>query len=287
MDAAHYITTLEATAPRCRKPESASYAIVDLAIAQDFLKQLYGAMANETVEWWSLFEGSEWQPDWDSGPILVNLQNCDTFTQQLAADMESRPLGVLIQTSLGAIDLRDRCQKWLFGTEGTRWLLRFHEPRMLAPLLCVMGDAQRHQFMPAGEQWFWHDSLTWRTRIAPANSAPSKEESLITVSEDQLRKASYYRMAAQAQDFASYYHSSLASYEDPSVWVLNRLLEAHKAGMTKVSDQERWLRLAIRHGEDFPEAPEYRKILKQEQWSASERLTAMESIRKPEHVTTA
>jgi hypothetical protein len=57
--------------------------------------------------------------------------------------------------------------------------------------------------------------------------------------------------------------------------------------MTKVSDQERWLRLAIVHGDDFPEIREYREILKQEQWSASERLTAMESIRKSDYVATA
>lgn len=288
MDAAYYITTLEKMAPPGDKPKTGSYAIIDLAIAHDFLKQLYSAMANETVAWWSLFEGSEWQPDWSSGPILVDLRNCYTFTQQLVTEMETRPLGVLIQSPLDAKDLRDRCQKWLFGSEEARQLLRFHEPRMLGPLLCVMGDAQRHQFAPPGEHWFWHDGQVWRTHMAAAtDSAVSNEEPLFSVSEDQLREASHYRMAAQAQDFASYYESNLNSHNDPSVWVLNRLLEAYKAGMKKVSEQERWLRLAIMRGDDFPENAEYRKILKQEQWSASERLTAMESIRKSDDVSTA
>ncbi|MDX1559562.1 MAG: DUF4123 domain-containing protein [Marinobacter sp.] len=288
MDAAYYITTLEAMAPKAHKPETVSYAIIDLAIAHDFLKQLYNAMAREDAAWWSLFEGSEWQPEWSSGPILVDLRNCYTFTQQLVTNMEARPLGVLIQSSLDAKDLRDRCQKWLLGAEDARQLLRFHEPRMLGPLLCVMGDAQRHQFVPPGEHWSWHDGQVWRTHMAAAaDSAVLNEEPPISLSEDQIRDASHYRMAAQAQDFASYYKGSLKSHKDPSVWVLNRLLEAYKAGMKKVSEQERWVRLAIMRGDDFPENAEYRKILKQEQWSPSERLTAMESIRKSDNVSTA
>ncbi|WP_288353955.1 DUF4123 domain-containing protein [uncultured Marinobacter sp.] len=287
MDAAYYITTLEEMSPKSDKPQVASYAIIDLAIAHDFLKQLYNVMANETVAWWSLFEGSEWQPSWSSGPILVDLRNSYSLTQQLTEDMEARPQGVLIHTSLEPTNLRDRCQKWLLGSESSR-LLRFHEPRMLGPLLCVMGDAQRHQFVPPGEQWTWHDGGVWRTHIAAVtDNAVLNEEPLSPVSEDQLRQASHYRLAAQAQDFASYYESNLISHKDPSVWVLDRLLEAHRAGMTKVSDQERWLRLAIVHGDDFPEIREYREILKQEQWSASERLTAMESIRKSDYVATA
>lgn len=288
MEAADYITTLERVAPLGDKPEVVSYAIIDLAIAQDFLTQLYNAMANETVEWWSLFEGSEWQPDWSSGPILVDLRNCYTFTLKLVADMETRPQGVLIQSPLEAKAFRNRCEKWLFGSEEARQLLRFHEPRMLGPLLCVMGDAQRHQLVPPGEHWSWHDGQVWRThRAAVINKAELNNTPPISVSEDQLREASHYRMAAQATDFASYYESNLKSRKDPSVWVLNRLFEASKAGMTNVSEQERWLRLAIVHGDHFPENVECRKILREEQWSASERLTAMESIRKSDYVPTA
>ncbi|MFL1455946.1 DUF4123 domain-containing protein [Marinobacter sp. GN3S48] len=285
MDAAFYITTLEDTAPQGNKPEVASYAIMDLAVAHDFLERLYGAMANQPIEWWSLFEGTEWQSDWSSGPILVDLRSCGTFMQQLAIDMEARSLGVMIETPLDAQKLRDRCQKWLFGAGGAQ-LLRYYEPRMLGPLLCVMGDVQLRQFMPPGEQWFWHDGLVWRT-LTGKDSATTIEESLTSVSEEQLRQVSRYRMAAQAESFASYYGSSLTACKDPTVWVLNCLLEAHESGVTTVSDQERWLRLAIRHGDAFPADAQYQEVLKQEQWSASERLTAMESIRKPDYVPTA
>ena len=44
MDAAYYITTLEEMSPKSDKPQVASYAIIDLAIAHDFLKQLYNVM---------------------------------------------------------------------------------------------------------------------------------------------------------------------------------------------------------------------------------------------------
>ncbi len=287
MDAAFYITTLEDTVPQGDKPEATSYAIVDLAIAHDLLPRLYRAMANEPIEWWSLFEGTEWQTDWASGPILVDLRNCGTFTQQLAVDLESRPLGIMIQTSLDATNLRDRCQQWLFGAGRAR-LLRFYEPRMLGPLLCVMGQVQLRQFMPPDEQWSWHDGLKWRTRTTMAtDSAATKDYSLISVSEEQLRQISPYRMAAQAESFANYYGSSLTSCKDPIVWVLNCLLEAHGSGVNTVSDQERWLRLAIRHGDAFPRDKPYQEVLLQEQWSASERLTAMESIRKQDYVPAA
>lgn len=287
MDAAYYITTLEDTAPRGLKPEAASYAIIDLAVAHDFLARLYGAMANEPIEWWSLLEGTEWQSDWSSGPILVDLRNCGTFTKQLAVDLGSRPLGVMIRTSMDAANLRDRCQRWLFETEGAR-LLRFYEPRMLGPLLCVMGHVQLRQLIPPGEQWSWHDGLQWRTRTTTATDrAANVNESAASLSEEQLQQVSPYRMAAQAESFASYYGNSLASYKEPTVWVLKCLLEAHGAGVTAVSDQERWLRLAIRNGDAFPAGVQYQEVLKQEQWSASERLTAMESIRKQDNVPTA
>ncbi|MDX1636197.1 MAG: DUF4123 domain-containing protein [Marinobacter sp.] len=287
MDAAHYITTLEQTVPVSNKPETAAYAIVDLAVGHDFLQRLYEAMNPGPIEWWSLFEGSEWQGSWTNGPILVELSNSTAFIEQLASEMEGQSLGVLIESSASATDLRERCQHWLLGSDASgKRLLRFYEPRMLGPLLCVLGDGQRQQLVPPNEQWSWHDGAHWRSVAPTPDAAMDAGEARVTVSDDQLRKITPYRMAAESRNLADHYRERLAEYGDPATWVMARLLDAQQAGITQVSDQERWLRLVLRHGDAFPVADRFRGILDQTQRSASERLTALESLRKNDDAPT-
>src|SRR5680860_849782 len=87
MDAANYITTLDHIAPKGDRPKSLDYAIVDLAVDHDFLKFLYEGMQREPIEWWCLFEGTNWQACWSKGPILVDLcNNCLLYTSPSPRD---------------------------------------------------------------------------------------------------------------------------------------------------------------------------------------------------------
>src|SRR5690554_7541388 len=75
MDAANYISTLELIAPRTTTPESYDFAILDLASEETLLEQIYSGMVSESIEWWSLFEGTsrseEHTSELQSRPHLV------------------------------------------------------------------------------------------------------------------------------------------------------------------------------------------------------------------------
>lgn len=287
MDAANYITTLDRIASRRGRPTDASYAIIDLAVDHEFLREMYNAMSWERVEWWSLFEGRKWQQSWSNGPILVDLKRSSAFVDEVISMMENRSLGVLIQTALGAGELLQHCRRLLLGPEesGER-LLRFYEPRMLGPLLCVLDDAQRQHIAPPTEEWSWHDGLVWRYSPQKQKSWGSVSNGRIFISDDRLQQLTPYRLAAESWGLADYYQDKLTEHPEPTTWVLTRLLEAHEVGISRLSDQERWLRLAIRHGDFFPSAARFQDVWDQEQRTVSERLTALESLRKNDDVPT-
>lgn len=288
MDAAYYITTLDRTAPKGERPKAVDYAIVDLAMDHDFLKFLYESMGAEPIGWWSLFESTGWQESWFRGPILVDLRNNVASMEQVVKRMEAYPLGVLIRSPLAATDLLQRGRQWLFSLDSSQeQLLRFYEPRMLAALLCVMGSSQRKRFAPPGERWFWHDGSGWCSRRPVENEAIIPDISEVSISGEQLDQISNYRMAAESRVLASYYQDKLTEREDPITWVLAHLLEARKCGFSQVFDQERWLRLALRHGDAFPASPQFRDVLSQEILSASERLSIMEDLRRTDNVPAA
>ncbi|OHY79171.1 DUF4123 domain-containing protein [Marinobacter sp. AC-23] len=287
MDAAYYITTLDHTAPKGDRPKSFDYAIVDLAVDHDFLKFLYEGMQRNPIEWRSLFEGTNWQASWFKGPILVDLRNNAAFVEQLVNRMENQPLGILIQSTLGAADFLQRSRQWLFSLESPQErLLRFYEPRMLAALLCVMESSQRERLVLTGERWSWYDGLAWRSRLSTENKAVTPDPDMFLISGEQLRQVPIYRMAAESQLLADHYKDQLTEHEAPTVWVLAHLLEASKHGYSKVSDQERWLRLAFCHGNAFPTSIRFRDVLSQENLPASEQLSIMEGIRRTDNVPT-
>ncbi|WP_171040064.1 DUF4123 domain-containing protein [Marinobacter shengliensis] len=287
MDAANYISTLDSVAPIGEQPKEASYAIIDLASDPDFMSFLYGGQNQEPIEWWSLFEGSCWQASWFNGPVLVDLRSSEAFGKQVVSRMERRSLGVLIGSSLGASDLLQRSQQWLFCMDSSQErLLRFYEPRMLAALLCVMDNSQRESLVLPDERLIWHDGQVWRSSAPSRKGGFASKTNNIVISDEQLQLVPAYRLAAESRGYAFYYENQLSGYEDPVVWVLERFLEAKNFGFSKLSSLERWLRLALLHGDAFHCATGFHEVLSQEHLSASERLEAMEGMRKIANVTT-
>src|SRR5690554_235590 len=148
MDAANYISTLELIAPRTTTPESYDFAILDLASEETLLEQIYSGMVSESIEWWSLFEGTSWQSDWLSGPILVDLRDAPGFRTQLRLQLESSSMGILITSGYSAEELRQHLTRWVFESlPEKQQLLRLYEPRMFAPLLCALSKQSRQNFL--------------------------------------------------------------------------------------------------------------------------------------------
>ena len=109
MDAANYINTLETLSLAGLAPKAPQFAIVDLALDESFLSELYDGMKQASIDWSSLFFGSKWQPDWAHGPILLNLATSPDFASELITEMETRPLGVVTHSQASMHTIRLAC----------------------------------------------------------------------------------------------------------------------------------------------------------------------------------
>lgn len=279
MDAAKYISTLNQNAVLSEAPTRVDFAIIDLAIDDNLLKDIYSGMTTETIEWWSLFTGTSWQDSWQHGPILVDLRHAPKMQLQLIAKAAEVPIGLMITSKWPPVALRDYFTYWLCSsTEGKGKLLRFHEPRMFGPLLCALENEQTTQLVSAAAIWHWHDSHQWREHRSthPAVNPPEIWPE-VAVTSNQIEAVTPYRLAADAQGYAEYYASVLSTTPEPENWALERLSDANEAGFNNSTHQEQWLRLALRHGADFYLHQPFKTLLVREDLSPAERLIAMES----------
>lgn len=274
MDAAHYINTLDDLELNRTTPSEPEFGIVDLAVDDRFLSQLYGGMQQVTIEWSSLFLGSSWQADWAHGPILVDLTSSPNFARELMVMMEAKPLGVLIQSSADSAEMLQRCQHWLCNSDAS--ILRFYEPRMLTPLMAAMNAGQRSDLVRSDESWAWHNGDNW-AQYQSTGENPATVDKPPKVTADQLKDVPGYRLAGHAREYAEHYRGNLVSHSDPQTWILTCLMKASESGFKTRADQERWLRLAIQNGDDFYRQKAFQTIMEQQALTPADQLTAMES----------
>lgn len=282
MDAVNYITTLDRIAPGTTEPQEYDFAILDLAGSDELLEQIYSGMTHERLQWWSLFEGTDWQETWARGPILVDLRNAANFRAQLLSQLESTPLGLVFSSKQPVEELRQHLTSWLCDHQArTGQLLRFYEPRMFAPLLCALTEQKRQSLLAPGSRWYWHDGYSWReASFIDASQSENGDGEHLLVTQQELRETEFFWLAVEARGYADHYAVVLASMESPECWVFDCLQAARNAGFQKTEHMERWLRLAIQRGADFPRSEPFRSTLSREDLTPTERLIAMES--KPE-----
>ncbi|MDI9246711.1 DUF4123 domain-containing protein [Marinobacter sp. CHS3-4] len=274
MDAANYINTLDKLDLNVATPGEPTFGIVDLAADEQFLSRLYGGMTQVAIEWYSLLLGSSWQSAWEQGPILLDLTASPDFTCELIDLMETKPLGVLIQSCTDIATMLERCQRWLFNSDAS--ILRFYEPRMLTPLIAAMSPGQRHDLIRPGECWAWHNGYDWKQSPSTDEKA-EKDDSTPRITAEQLRDVQRFRHAAHAREYAQHYRGNLSSRSDPQAWVLGCLINANEWGFKTRADQERWLRLAIRNGNDFYRQEAFQAIMEKQALTPEDQLAAMES----------
>lgn len=275
MDAAKYINTLDSLALTETPPTDPQFAIVDLAADDEFLARLYGAMKETAIDWFSLFIGSKWQPEWSHGPILVNLAASLEFASDLIACMQARPLGVMIHSLATNAAMLQRCQHWLLDSTESA-LLRFYEPRMLTPLLAALNANQRHHLIAPSERWAWHDGHAWQQFVSAEGDAQPADPPP-RVPREQLDQVPDYRLALHAKNYAAYYRDALTEYSDPTAWVMDRLLQAREASFNVAAQEERWLRLAFENGADFYKQDSFRAVMEEQALTPADQLSAMES----------
>lgn len=285
MDAVNYITTLDRIAPGTSEPEEYDFAILDLAGADELLARIYSGMTHERLQWWSLFEGTDWQTSWAQGPVLVDLRNAANFRTQLLSQLESAPLGLVFSSERSVEELRQHLAGWLCDHQaGAGQLLRFHEPRMFAPLLCVLDEKKRHSLLAPGSRWYWHDGYSWR-EASSIDGSPYEngEGEQLLVTQQELQETESFWLAVEARGYADHYAAALSSFESPHCWVFDRLQSARNSGFQKAEHMERWLRLAIQHGAEFSRSEPFRSTLSRDDLTPTERLIAMESTPEKPH----
>lgn len=283
MVAANCISMLEQRAPvAVRPPEPADYALIDLASDETFLARLYKGMGQEAIAWWSLFEDTSLQPVWESGPILVDLRAAPLFRRELSELAAVNPVGIFLLSGLQPQEIRRAACAWVTGAVNSQGrLLRFYDPRVFAPLLCVLPEKQRLLLLSLARTWFWHDGHCWRQSSdgSPENPDPAVSGGTISpgVEPSQLESLPVYRLAAEAQGLSRHYGSVLPETGAPAVWVLNRLREAVASGVSGRAALEMWLRLAITRGEGFYRKAPCRDILARNDLTTKEKLRVMET----------
>lgn len=285
MDAANYITTLDRIAPGSVEPKKYDFAVLDLAGNDELLEQIYAGMTNERIQWWSLFEGTDWQGAWAQGPVLIDCRNAASFRARLVSQLESVPLGLVFNSEQSTEVLRQHLSSWLCDHQAaTGQLLRFYEPRMIAPLLSALSERKRRALLAPGSHWYWHDGHRWREASGVDEGlVEDVEDDQLWVTQQELQQAESFWLAVEACGYADHYATALASVESPACWVFDCLKSARNTGFQKSEHMERWLRLAIQHGADFPRTKPFRSLLSREDLIPSERLTAMESAPETLH----
>ncbi|WP_165495839.1 DUF4123 domain-containing protein [Marinobacter halodurans] len=283
MDAASYINTLEQLGLEQRQAAAPTFAVVDLAVDESFLGQLYGAMTSSAITWSSLLTGTRWESAWKTGPILVKLSGHEKFASDIAQDMANQPLGMLIETPLDASSAHTYFQSLLLSTaRQDETLFRFYEPRMLTALLAALGE-KRHRLIRKGEAWSWHDGYDWKACRSDFHAATDLSSEPPKLSSEELASVPQYRTADKAIRYRHAYRSHLPDAPDQTVWIMARLLEARESGLKSSALQERWLRLALQHGASFQKTPPFEKVMHDPSMTPQERLMAMESLSESSH----
>ncbi len=92
------MTTIESIFQRTDTPESADFAILDLAQKDEgqLLGWLYNHFDLGDIPWNPLYQGTELASNWSTGPILIELRDSQVFREALIERYQSDCLGMLI-----------------------------------------------------------------------------------------------------------------------------------------------------------------------------------------------
>lgn len=284
MDAVHYISTLDQLPVMPGEPENAAFAIVDLAGTPDFLKDLYTAMANGHIHWVSLLEGTRWQSGWQAGPILVDMSDRPDVQELVVRKLADAGVGLVIDCNQSFDDLVAWGRSRLLAlAESDERLFRFYDPRSMLPMLAVLGDKANTVF-PSESRVYWHDSQRWMNwQPGPLESADEVPE--WTLAQAELAGLPEYRQAQRACRLADVYRDHIEHAGDHRIWVLEQLRQAVAHGCGKVSQQERWLRIAVQSDTPIVSEPTLRNLAVNAEMPAADRLKAMERFVESEHAT--
>ncbi|MEH6355558.1 MAG: DUF4123 domain-containing protein [Marinobacter sp.] len=261
------------------KPQNADFAILDLAQQEEnvLLGWLYSHFEHKEIPWISLYFGSEQNSDWKAGPILVELRGFDDFQNALIERCRTEYLSVLIHArdvSLATMagHLRSLITVQLDNKPA---LFRFYDPRSLGPLLEVLEPAQRQRLTGPAERWSWYQYQNWHQWEAQAGSATPTTKKALSISAAQRVQMDTARSRQFAQSLTHTYRAHIPD-DDAETFVMNEVQAASSAGLTRLADQERWLRMALKVQRPLIESPQWCAIVQSGEKTAAQILNQLE-----------
>ncbi len=280
MDAANYINTIDNLESLSKEPSQAGYAIIDLAVDDQFLRFLYDSSQQASVRWQSLLEKTRWQSSWQSGPVFLEFVGDSQFREMLIERMVQKPLGILVESSKSSAYVFEWAREWMLAlADSDEQLFRFYDPRSFRPLLATFERSSKSIVGPEMTV-YWSDYGTWHGYQSSHRAEPQTSPLPVSLSQAALSELPDFRLADRAMAYAKTYREHLPMQGDPRVWVMQQLQEASFLGFRSASLQERWLRLRILTGRPLMDVEDYETIMNKPDLSPADRLTAMESIKE-------
>jgi len=259
------------------RPVDAEFAIIDLALDPEMLGWVYEQMRHGDIRWESLYQGTDWQQNWKSGPVLVGLKGFDSSADELAKVFAQHPVGLFINGPGAALEIAAEQLRQHAITElnGKQAAFRFYDPRHLAELLSIVTEGHVNSLVRPGEQWIWHDSEKWQSFSCLKSSDATAPATSIVLSQEQLESFERLKRLKRARSLASHYQAWVKS-SDPETVIFDHLTAAKKAGLDKVSDQERWLRIALTLSSPVQNSSAWQALATNDQLTPRQRLSNME-----------
>jgi hypothetical protein len=158
-------------------------------------------------------------------------------------------------------------------------LMRFFEPRWLEPLLNSLDETELLQFMGPLTALAWRNELGWRhlENPAPDPDVEIQAPAWLHLSLERQALMDQYRLKVLAGRLVLDYQSALTMPE-PVDFVYQQLIAAKQAGYVQLSEQERWLRLALHQGDGFWSRFPNTELLARDDLGLGDKLSELEHL---------
>lgn len=256
--------------------------VLEAAADNDLHSQLYQLNNCGMPQWEPLFHGTPYEELLDVGPALIRSDETDGWAAYASNLLEQSNAGCVLylERPLDWDKAVEHCKSLLtvHTNDQQAQLMRFFEPRWLEPLLDSLSEGELQQFFGPFSGLAWRNELGWRYAERPYPwDGEVQKAGWLALSPQHQREMEASRLRIISEEMARDYQAALPT-QAPAEYVNGQLLIATDRGVQQKAHYERWLRLAITHGEGFWQQDEPRAVLDRDDLAIGEKLDELESL---------
>ncbi|ROL96171.1 hypothetical protein BK636_00370 [Pseudomonas chlororaphis] len=257
--------------------------ILDRSFDPELLSQLFQGEEQSRPTCIPLFTSTPYADLQPAGPYVVmypEKQSAGTFAETLLEQADAGCIAWLSNSS----SLDQGVEHWqslltVRTDEEPLQMMRFFDPRWLEPLLLSLSELEKAQFIGPFSGLAWRNEIGWRYYAkTPQSPAPIiQPPAWLYLSPERQVLIEHNRLKVIATRFADDYRDVLPP-KDTVEFVHRQLLAGQNMGYEQMVDQERWLRLAITHGDNFWTHSPSAELLARDDIALGDKLTQLESL---------